>query len=123
MRFNYKLIILIVPMAMFLLAGCDPVTGKTLFYGNLKVVNEYTGNPVTAVYLYENKNSAKLEWRSTGNNIAANGGSQIFTDVPAGKWRIGMGGREIDDVVISMGMITTVTRDSGGNLVAGIPLP
>ena len=128
-KFKTIAIISIMTLIMLTLAGCDledPETGKTLFYGNLKVVNENTG-AIAMVKVFEN-NGGNMIWEagvddiSSGNQIW-NGQSRTFTDIPAGTWRVQIQTSFLNDVVISSGMITTVTRTSGGTLVAGIPLP
>ena len=129
MKLKFKTIAIIAVMALAMLAGCefeDPETGKTTNYGNLKIVNENTG-AIAMVKVFEN-NGGSMIWEagidliSSGNQIW-NGESRIFTGVPAGTWRVQVQTANLDNVVISSGMTTTVTRTSGGALVAGIPLP
>lgn len=114
--------IMVVSLTVFALAGCeDPVTGKSIYTGSLKVVNEYSG-PIGAVSLWTNAggNGERIWANPPGLNIEYNK-SETFTDVPAGTWSVFVGGSTIDDVVISYGLTTTVTRTSGGGLTAGLP--
>jgi len=128
MKMKFKTIAIIAVMALAMLAGCDtdPETGKTTNNGNLKIVNENTG-AIAQVKVFEN-NGGSMIWEagidliSSGNQIW-NGESRTFTDIPAGTWRVQVQTTNLDNVVISSGKTTTVTRTSGGTLVAGIPLP
>jgi hypothetical protein len=111
--------------ALFTMAGCkDPVTGETLLTGNLKVINK-DDTIIYAVRLSEN-NATKVVWEA--QDLGAEKGNipqdqdKIWSDVPAGTWRIQVGGQILNDVVISAGLTTTVTLQSSGSLVAGIPL-
>ena len=102
--------------------GCDLFTGESLATGSLRIINNYPG-PVSAVFVYSGDNgTGEIKWRSSGLSI--NSGQQYtLSGIPAGVWCIRVASTYINNVRISTGLTTTITRNSGGGLTAGIPLP
>lgn len=103
------------------LSSCNPVTGETLLYGSLEVVNEYSA-PLGAVAVWtEPGGSGEKIWANPPGLNIEYGKGLIWSDVPAGTWSVFVGGSTIDNVTIAVGMTTTIVRTSGGGLTAGVP--
>ena len=94
----------------------------------LRVVNNYNA-PIGAVVIFKGPNETgdSIVWRSSGvtiqalKNLLDESHEYTFTGVPAGIWSVRVADRTIHDVVISDGMVTTITRDAGGNLTVELP--
>ena len=108
------------------LTGCigfsHPITGQSLINGSLRVINNNPGS-VSTVRLYTGADrSGELKWQSYGLTINSDQDG-TFTDVPVGTWCVEISGKSANSISIVYGMTTTITRDSVGNLTAGIPMP
>jgi hypothetical protein len=126
MKSKNKLIGLLVvaTLTTLLLAGCeqDPVTGKDLFTGYLRVVNE--SGPISGtIALYAVGSYHPQVWLAPSYAPIATGGNHTFKDIPTGTYDVVIGGNRASPVVFSAGMTTTVTLRADGNLIFGGPLP
>ena len=97
-------------------------------FGSLCVVNNYNA-PVGAIVVYKGQDETgdSIVWKSSGVTIQApentldEPNSMTFSDIPAGTWSVRVADRSINNVIISNGKTTTITRDSSGNLYMGYP--
>ena len=121
---RYSVIFAIAFLFIMTLAGCDPITGKSLIVGSLRVINEHTSSCSNIRLYTEDNATGTVKWTSpSGQTIPGNNGQRTFTDIPPGKYSVKIGDEFVNDVSIVVKMTTTVTRQADGTLVAGVPLP
>ena len=105
------------------LAGCafvNPITGKNMNVGSIRILNNHSSN-VSGIELFSGPDGTGDKiWSSSGVYVSS-GDDKTIADIPAGTWCVRIGGSYVNDVRIVFGMTTTINRDSGGNLTAGIP--